>query len=141
MSDKQHPELQSLRKHIKSCFSEISCYLMPHPGLKVATNPKFDGRLSGTIKINNKIITLANFNIYIIYFFLSVEIETEFKQNLLTLIPMLLKPNNLILKEISGQKVKVKELVQYFKSYINLFTGDELPEPKSMLVVSFKLLF
>lgn len=42
---------------------------MPHPGLKVATNPKFDGRLSGTIRINNKIITLANFNIYIIYFF------------------------------------------------------------------------
>lgn len=54
---------------------------------------------------------------------------------------MLLKPNNLILKEISGQKVKVKELVQYFKSYINLFTGDELPEPKSMLVVSFKFFF
>ncbi|VVC43134.1 Guanylate-binding protein, N-terminal,P-loop containing nucleoside triphosphate hydrolase,Guanylate- [Cinara cedri] len=110
ISDKQHPELQSLRKHIKSCFSEISCYLMPHPGLKVATNPKFDGRLS--------------------------EIETEFKQNLLTLIPMLLRPKNLILKEISGQKVKAKELVQYFKSYINLFTGDELPEPKSMLVAT-----
>jgi len=51
---------------------------------------------------------------------------------------MLLRPNNLILKEISGQKVKAKELVQYFKSYINLFTGDELPEPKSMLVVSLR---
>lgn len=53
---------------------------------------------------------------------------------------MLLKPNNLILKEISGQKVKAKELVQYFKSYINLFTGDQLPEPKSMLVVSFRVI-
>lgn len=130
ISDKQHPELQSLRKHIKSCFSEISCYLMPHPGLKVATNPKFDGRLSGN---NNN---LANLNIFQ-YYFSTLEIEAEFKQNLLTLIPMLLRPNNLILKEISGQKVKAKELVQYFKSYINLFTGDELPEPKSMLVVSF----
>lgn len=69
-----------------------------------------------------------------------LEIETEFKQNLLTLIPMLLKPNNLILKEISGQKVKAKELVQYFKSYINLFTGDQLPEPKSMLVVSVRVI-
>lgn len=50
---------------------------------------------------------------------------------------MLLKPNKLILKEIGGQKIKAKELVQYFKAYIKLFTGAELPEPKSMLVVSF----
>lgn len=69
---------------------------------------------------------------------LFLDIENDFKHNLLTLIPMLLRPNNLILKEISGQKVKAKELVQYFKSYINLFTGDELPEPKSMLVVSLR---
>ncbi|XP_039283438.1 atlastin, partial [Nilaparvata lugens] len=110
ISDKQHPELQSIRKHIKSCFSDISCFLMPHPGLKVATNPKFDGRLA--------------------------EIEGEFKSALQQLIPMLLAPENLILKEISGQKVKAKELLQYFKSYINMYSGDELPEPKSMLVAT-----
>lgn len=43
----QHEELQNVRKHIHSCFSNISCFLMPHPGLKVATNPYFDGRLRG----------------------------------------------------------------------------------------------
>uniref|UniRef100_A0A1B6CQF1 GB1/RHD3-type G domain-containing protein n=1 Tax=Clastoptera arizonana TaxID=38151 RepID=A0A1B6CQF1_9HEMI len=110
VSDKQHPELQSIRKHIRSCFSEISCFLMPHPGLKVATNPTFDGRL--------------------------LEIEPEFKNSLRSLVPMLLAPENLIIKEISGQKVKAKELLQYFKSYINIYSGDELPEPKSMLVAT-----
>lgn len=52
ITEKQHPELQNLRKHIKSCFSEIGCYLMPHPGLIVSTNPNFDGKLSGKNKLN-----------------------------------------------------------------------------------------
>ena len=40
VSDKQHPELQALRKHITACFGKIECYLMPHPGLRVATDPR-----------------------------------------------------------------------------------------------------
>lgn len=109
ISDVQHPELQSLRKHITSCFSDISCFLMPHPGLSIATNPKFDGRLS--------------------------EIEGQFKTHLKELIPLLLAPENLVTKKINGQVVKSKELLEYFKSYIKMYKGDELPEPKSMLVV------
>lgn len=45
----QHEELQNVRKHIHSCFSNISCFLLPHPGLRVATNPHFDGRLNGKV--------------------------------------------------------------------------------------------
>lgn len=48
ISENQHEELQNVRKHIHSCFTNISCFLMPHPGLKVATNPHFDGRIKGT---------------------------------------------------------------------------------------------
>lgn len=66
-----------------------------------------------------------------------LDIDPEFKRNLQILVPMLLSPENLVLKEINGQKVKAWELVQYFKSYINIYSGNELPEPKSMLVVSF----
>lgn len=110
VSDKQHPELQSLRKHISSCFSHISCFLMPHPGLNVATNPKFDGRLK--------------------------DITPEFKKSLKSLVPILLAPENLIFKEIGGQKVRARDLIQYFKSYIAIYKGNELPEPKSMLQVS-----
>jgi len=107
VSEKQHPELQALRKHIKSCFSDISCFLMPHPGLKVATNPKFDGRLT--------------------------DIEPDFKEQLKELVPFLLSPENLVVKEIGGHRIRAKELLHYFQSYMAIYKGDELPEPKSML--------
>ncbi|XP_017140673.1 atlastin [Drosophila miranda] len=110
VSDKQHPELQSLRRHISSCFTEVACFLMPHPGLNVATNPKFDGRLT--------------------------DITPEFKNSLRTLVPMLLAPDNLVYKEISGQRVRARDLIQYFQSYMNIYKGNELPEPKSMLVAT-----
>lgn len=70
------------------------------------------------------------------FFPLYLDIQDEFKECLQDLVPLLLSPEHLVQKEISGQKVKVKELVQYFKCYMNLFSGDDLPEPKSMLEVS-----
>nr|AFK29239.1 atlastin1 [Drosophila buzzatii] len=110
VSDKQHPELQSLRRHISSCFTEVACFLMPHPGLNVATNPQFDGRLQ--------------------------DITPEFKNSLRSLVPMLLAPDNLVYKEISGQRVRARDLIQYFQSYMSIYKGNELPEPKSMLVAT-----
>nr|XP_021191931.2 atlastin isoform X4 [Helicoverpa armigera] len=110
VSNNQHPELQSLRKHITSCFSEIACFLMPHPGIRVATSQDFDGRVK--------------------------DIEMEFKCSLQQLVPMLLAPHNLVPKLIAGQRVRAKDLLQYFKSYMNIYKGNELPEPKSMLVAT-----
>jgi len=107
VSDKQHPELQALRKHIAACFGQMECYLMPHPGLKVATDPRFDGKL--------------------------IDIEAAFKDHLNTFVPFLLSPSKIQVKKISGNEVKCKELVGFFKAYIDIFKGDEMPEPKSML--------
>ncbi|XP_020650407.1 atlastin-2 isoform X1 [Pogona vitticeps] len=103
----QHEELQNVRKHIHSCFSNLGCFLLPHPGLKVATNPNFDGRLN--------------------------DIDSDFKRELQNLVPLLLAPENLVEKEISGSKVTCRDLVQYFKAYIKIYQGEELPHPKSML--------
>ncbi|XP_049927010.1 atlastin-2 isoform X2 [Epinephelus moara] len=103
----QHEELQNVRKHIHSCFSNIGCFLLPHPGLKVATNPYFDGRLK--------------------------DIDDDFKRELAKLVPLLLAPERLVEKEIGGNKVTCRDLLEYFKAYIKIYQGEELPHPKSML--------
>ncbi|CAL1575318.1 unnamed protein product [Knipowitschia caucasica] len=107
ISENQHEELQNVRKHIHSCFTNISCFLMPHPGLKVATNPNFDGRIK--------------------------EIDGEFINNLCVLVPWLLSPENIDVKEINGSKITCRGLLEYFKAYIKIYQGEELPHPKSML--------
>uniref|UniRef100_A0A8C5D9F7 Atlastin-2-like n=1 Tax=Gouania willdenowi TaxID=441366 RepID=A0A8C5D9F7_GOUWI len=107
LKQNQHEELQNVRKHICSCFSNISCFLLPHPGLKVATNPHFDGRLT--------------------------DIDKDFKKHLVNLVPTLLAPVNLVEKEIGGVKLTCRDLLHYFKAYIKIYQGEELPHPKSML--------
>uniref|UniRef100_A0A671TFI9 Atlastin-2-like n=1 Tax=Sinocyclocheilus anshuiensis TaxID=1608454 RepID=A0A671TFI9_9TELE len=107
LQQNQHEELQNVRKHIHNCFSSIGCFLLPHPGLKVATNPHFDGRLR--------------------------DIDDEFKKELQNLVPLLLAPENLVEKEIGGAKVTCRDLLEYFKAYIQIYQGEELPHPKSML--------
>jgi len=110
VSSSQHNELQQVRTHIRDCFKKVSCFLMPHPGLKVATSPKFEGQLK--------------------------DIDDEFKAQLLDHVPSLLAPENLVVKEINGSKVTCGELMEYFKAYMKMYQGDSLPEPKSMLLAT-----
>lgn len=107
ISPNQHPELQQLRDHIEQCFDEIECVLMPHPGLKVATNPNFDGRLA--------------------------EIESDFVHELGEFVPTCLGSSQLKIKMVNGSAVTCRDLLGYFKSYIRVFAADTLPEPKSIL--------
>nr|XP_057916450.1 atlastin-3 [Doryrhamphus excisus]XP_057916459.1 atlastin-3 [Doryrhamphus excisus] len=110
VKEQQHEELQTVREHIHSCFTNISCFLLPHPGLKVATSPSFQGQLSA--------------------------VAPEFKEQLKVLIPNLLYPDNLAVKEINGNKVTCRGLLEFFKAYIKIYQGEDLPEPKSMLMAT-----
>ncbi|XP_059992997.1 atlastin-3-like isoform X2 [Lagenorhynchus albirostris] len=107
VKEHQHEEIQNVRNHIHSCFSSVTCFLLPHPGLQVATSPDFDGKLK--------------------------DIASEFKEQLQTLIPYVLNPANLMEKEINGSKVTCRGLLEYFKAYIKIYQGEDLPHPKSML--------
>ncbi|KAM4622016.1 atlastin-3-like [Polymixia lowei] len=110
VKEAQHEELQTVREHIHSCFTNISCFLLPHPGLKVATSPSFQGQLS--------------------------DVAPEFKEELRSLIPTLLHPDKLAEKEINGNKVTCRGLVEFFKAYIKIYQGEDLPHPKSMLLAT-----
>ncbi|KAM3866813.1 atlastin-3-like [Diretmus argenteus] len=110
VKEAQHEELQTVREHIHSCFTNISCFLLPHPGLKVATSPAFQGQLS--------------------------DVAPEFTEELRRLIPTLLQPDSLAEKEINGNKVTCRGLLEFFKAYIKIYQGEDLPHPKSMLLAT-----
>lgn len=102
-------ESRQLRVQIQSCFSEIECFLMAHPGQIVASSNEFRGRLS--------------------------DVSREFKCGLRELIPMLLAPNNLVIKKINGQKISVQSFISLFRSYGMTFANNGLPEPQNIFQV------
>lgn len=102
-----HIENVRLREGLKELFSEMQCFLLPHPGLQVVQDSEFRGNLSN--------------------------IDFIFKKQLLALIPKLLAPENLIVKEIGGQIVTCQSLLHYLKSYLDAFSKNGgLPDPKSI---------
>ncbi len=64
-----------------------------------------------------------------------LDIDEEFKECLREMIPHILAPENLLIKNINGSDVTCMGLVEYFKAYVKIYQGGELPEPKSMLQV------
>ena len=42
-------ELSEVREDIKNCFADLSCYLMPHPGLAVAEGDGDEGVFEGQL--------------------------------------------------------------------------------------------
>lgn len=107
----EHPtyqtvDMRNLRSQIRSSFANVSAFLMPYPGPAVA-----NGQFTGNMK----------------------EIDLDFIIYLQVLIPSLFAPENLVVKEINGQRVRSHELVKYIEEYTKLFNGETLPVPKTVL--------
>lgn len=109
----QSDENHQLRRQLKASFGKIGAFLMPHPGTAVAT-----GRFTGNIN----------------------EIGAEFIEQLNALIPFICGPENIDVKTVSGAKVRAREFQIYLKTYIEIFNSSKLPEPQSILTVSFEKL-
>ncbi|XP_047023304.1 atlastin-2-like [Helicoverpa zea] len=97
----QKAELREVRAHICSCFDQMKCFLMPHPGLSVA-NQTFTGCLR--------------------------DLTEKFRLALLEFVPSLFDPRNLTPKLVNGERVTVQDLVDYFQKYVDIFNSDEVPE-------------
>lgn len=111
-NDEQTVEMRNLRKRIDLSFDDIGAFLMPDPGFAVTQGRDFTGNIK--------------------------QIDAEFIKYLEELVPDLFAPQNLIIKKVNGQKVRVADFVQYLQAYMNIFNGNTLPEPKTILMVSHK---
>lgn len=82
---------------------------MPHPGFIVAQSKNFTGNLQ--------------------------QIRPEFRDSVKELVPSLLAPENLIVKQVNGHKIRARDLVPYLETYVDTFNGNSLPEPKTVFMV------
>jgi small GTP-binding protein len=101
---------QRVRNQISKCFDEISCFLLPHPGSKVAT---------GNYK---------NLN----------DFDKEFLEFVIKFMNDLFKPENIIAKEINGSAMNGSEIFEYFVNYIDLFSKEDIPSPISMIEATIR---
>ena len=51
------------------------------------------------------------------------------------LVPRLLAPENLVKKEFGGQPIKARDLVNFFKTFMEVFKDIDLPEPTTLVEV------
>ena len=79
---------QRVNEDIRSFFKKVSCFLMPYPGNIVAMNKSFDGRLTS--------------------------IDDDFLEQLEALMPLLVSPEKLVVKKISGSEVTGRQFLEYF---------------------------
>lgn len=106
----QSDENRQLRQNIKSCFETIVAFLMPYPGTAVA-NGKFNGNIQ--------------------------QIDVEFIKYVKILVPWICAPDNLIVKQINGRKMKSHEIIMFLQNYINIFNSGTLPNPETILEVCY----
>lgn len=109
-NNEQTNEMRQLRRGIQANFDEISAYLLPYPGVTVARSKNFTGILQ--------------------------QIDEEFLNSINELVPAILAPKNLVIKHINDHKIRARDLVHYFETYVNIFNGNSLPDPGMVFAVS-----
>ena len=115
IEENQTEQAKRNRELINSTFDEVECFLMPNIGEK-AEDYNFDGRIE--------------------------YLSPRFVPNMKEMIEHLFEPiDELDVKKIKDHELTCEELVQYFKSYAQIFNGDQLPTPEAISTAQEKVAY
>lgn len=107
----QSDEQQKLRARVGSTIDTIQTFLMPFPEC-VVLEENFCGKLRG--------------------------IEKNFIKCVKQFVPSILAPENLIIRRINGQKMRICDFETYLKSFVDAFNKNTMPTPQTLAVVSYR---
>ncbi|KHN88280.1 Atlastin-3 [Toxocara canis] len=111
----QREEIKCVRDQIHSCFQQILCYLLPHPGHRVAERNSFKGHVR--------------------------ELRPVFREEIKKMTASLLNPHALQPKIVNGKAITCRKMADFFREYARIFGGSSLPEPRNILNANAQLLF
>ena len=97
-----------LRRQMKSCFEDIDCFLFPYPG-RTARENDFTGSVVNA----------------------SAEFR-EFAKQMQLCIEQLVNPNNFPFKTLNGNVLTAPDVLNMFKSYVEIFNSDALPSSNDL---------
>ncbi|KAF4525754.1 hypothetical protein B566_EDAN002015 [Ephemera danica] len=99
----QHSKQMELSHSVIDCFEDIECFLMPHPGEKVANGAEFKGALC--------------------------DIDEIFVKNMKFFIENVFNPSNLVPKRVGPSVLNAEDLINTTKKFVeNLQHSDLKPE-------------
>uniref|UniRef100_A0A915BGE8 GB1/RHD3-type G domain-containing protein n=1 Tax=Parascaris univalens TaxID=6257 RepID=A0A915BGE8_PARUN len=111
----QPEELRFVRDQIHSCFQQILCYLLPHPGHRAAERNSFKGHVR--------------------------ELRPIFREEVKKMTASLLNPHSLQPKMVNGRTITCRKMADFFREYARVFGGSTLPEPRNILNANAQLFF
>ncbi|GMR38460.1 hypothetical protein PMAYCL1PPCAC_08655, partial [Pristionchus mayeri] len=110
----QADELRLTRDQISTSFSNLLCYLLPYPGMKVAERRSFVGGVK--------------------------DLRLEFREQVRGMAESLLAPDSLQAKIINGKSVTCKKLMECFKVYVETFASTKIPMAENIVQANAILL-
>ncbi|KAI6176238.1 GB1/RHD3-type G domain-containing protein [Aphelenchoides bicaudatus] len=105
---------KEVREVLADVFDELSCFLLPHPGQKVADRSSFRGLVK--------------------------DIKPQFREEVKIMTQTLLNPRALHPKTINGKEVTCKKLVEIIKEYAKIFNEHGSLEPRHVLNANVNLI-